>query len=159
MQAGTTVTTLGCKMVLLAQRFFLQRTQLLSSQELINTKQRMNFITMQGEKPLKTPEDVKCCLSRGKAGFLLSRRRDGLDSGIGRDASRSSSRPSCLLVCGLAGPGARLPARRSRSPSRCSPPPSLQSLVDQSLQSRILAACSEPSGFSLPWPGFRAVPH
>lgn len=34
-------------------------------------------------------------------------------------------------------------------------PPSLQSLLDQSLQSCI---APEPSGFSLPWPGFRAAP-
>lgn len=50
-------------------RLFLQWPQLFSSQELINKKQRV-ICASQCKRGQKNPEELNCCLSRGKAAFL-----------------------------------------------------------------------------------------
>lgn len=128
MQAGTTVTTLGCKMVLLAQRFFSAENT--TSFIRINKQETENdlCVTMQGEKKTnkKNPKEMKCCLSRGKAGFLLSRSWAWLDMGIGRDAAHSFSHPyhppACNLLVGWRG---RVASIERRGPGPAPPPAAL----------------------------------
>lgn len=166
MQAGTTVTTSGCKMVPLAQILFCSEHSCFSPQQLINKTQRMICASQcKGKKtnPKKPAEEMKCCLSRGKAGFLPSRRWDGLNMGI-RDTSHSSSHPDHPPACGLLEgwrgwePACQHGARRSCSPSHCSPPLHCSRSWTNPCRAASWQLPPEPSGFSLPWPGFRAVP-
>lgn len=74
----------------------------------------------------KAPEEMKCCLSRGKAGFLLSRSWDWLDVGIGRDTSHSSSHPyhppACWRVSGAGSPSASIECGGPALPPTALPP-------------------------------------